>query len=178
MTETVGDNPKARAHVLVSRCLLGEPVRYDGEANPVEGSVLERWRREGRVVPVCPEVVGGLQIPRPPAEIESGEGVDGADVLAGEARVLTESGEDVTEAFVAGARRALFEALESEARVAVLKEGSPSCGSGRIYDGNFDGEVRDGGRGVTAALLEAYDVAVYSEDEVEQADEHLRRLDP
>lgn len=178
MTDTAGDNPRTRARVLVSRCLLGEPVRYDGEANPVEDSILDRWRREGRVVPVCPEVMGGLQTPRPPAEIESGEGVDGADVLAGEARVLTESGEDVTDAFLTGARRALIEALESEARVAVLKEGSPSCGSGRMYDGTFDGQVRDGGRGVTAALLEAYDVAVYSEEEFEQADEHLRRLDP
>ena len=166
-----------RAHVLVSRCLLGDPVRYDGDANPAEHSALDRWRREGRVIPVCPEVLGGLQTPRPAAEIESGEGIDGTDVLAGRAEVRTTSGEDVTGAFVDGAHEALFEALDADVRVAVLKEGSPSCGSGRIYDGTFDGSVRDGGKGVTTALLEAYEISVYSEDEIDLADAHLRRLD-
>lgn len=166
-----------RAHVLVSRCLLGDPVRYDGDANRVEDSALQRWRREGRIIPVCPEVMGGLDTPRPPAEIEPGEGLEGDDVLAGGARVQTASGADVTDAFVEGAHQALIEALEAEVQVAVLKEGSPSCGSGRIYDGTFEGEQRDGAMGVTAALLEAYDITVYSEYELERADAHLRRID-
>jgi uncharacterized protein YbbK (DUF523 family) len=67
--------------------------------------------------------------------------------------------------------------LEARVQVAVLKEGSPSCGSGRIYDGTFEGEEREGAMGVTAALLEAYDITVYSEDELERADAHLRRID-
>ncbi|WP_318023170.1 DUF523 domain-containing protein [Streptomyces sp. ICN988] len=75
--------------VLVSACLLGRPVRYDGGAKPVGDEVVERWRGEGRVVVFCPEVSGGLPVPRPAAEIVGG---DGADVLDGVARVLTERG--------------------------------------------------------------------------------------
>ena len=89
--------------ILVSRCLLGHRVRYDGGAHgPFD--LLERWQREGRVVALCPEVAGGLSTPRPPAEIPGGQG---GQVLDGERPVLTVDGEDVSAAFLDGARQAL-----------------------------------------------------------------------
>ncbi|MCP9949501.1 DUF523 domain-containing protein [Actinomadura madurae] len=149
--------------ILVSSCLVGRPVRYDGKAKPVSGGLVERWRAEGRLVPFCPEVSGGLGVPRPPAEIVGG---DGGDVLDGTARIRTGTGEDVTEEFLRGARLALDAARRSGARVALLKEGSPSCGGHRIYDGTFTGSPVPG-TGVTTALLRRSGVHVFSEDELD-----------
>ena len=158
--------------VLISACLLGERVRYDGRGFAVSGW-LERWTREGRVVPLCPEVAGGLPVPRPPAEIERGAG---SDVLAGNARLATREGVDVTAHFLAGATIALQTARREGIRVAVLKARSPSCGSGRIYDGTFSGTLRDGD-GTTAALLRANGVAVFDESQLEEAAAHLAGLE-
>jgi len=159
--------------VLVSACLLGEKVRYNG-ADAASGSrILEDWVREGRVVPFCPEVAGGLGVPRPPAEIQ---GAGGASVLDGAARVRTRTGLDVTGAFLRGAELALWAAREGGARLAVLKEGSPSCGSGFVYDGSFSGRRKDES-GVTAALLQRSGIAVFSENRLEEAAEHLRVLE-
>ena len=159
--------------VLVSACLLGEKVRYNG-ADAASGSrILQDWVREGRVVPFCPEVAGGLGVRRPAAEIQ-GEG--GASVLDGPGRVRTRSGEDVTGAFLRGAELALRAAREGGARLAVLKDGSPSCGSGFVYDGSFSGN-RSAEAGVTAALLGRSGIAVFSETRLEDAAEHLRRLE-
>jgi len=162
-----------RAKVLVSACLLGERVRYDARAAAVRDGHLERWLREGRVVAICPEVAGGLPVPRPPCEIQGGSG---ADVLAGRARVVSQLGDDETAAFRAGAERALELARIHGIRVAVLKERSPSCGSAQIYDGSFAGR-RIAGEGVTAALLRQHRVRVFSEEQLEEADEALRALD-
>ncbi|WP_067490719.1 DUF523 domain-containing protein [Actinomadura hibisca] len=148
--------------ILVSSCLLGRPVRYDGAGKPVAGALFEGWRAAGRLVPFCPEVGGGLPVPRPPAEIVGG---DGTAVLDGTARVLTDNGQDVTEAFLRGARLALDTAHRSGARIAILKEGSPSCGSHRIYDGTFSGRST-AGDGVTAALLEREGLHVFSENDL------------
>lgn len=167
--------------ILVSACLLGRRVRYDGDANRIENDALERWRRQGWVVPFCPEVAGGLGTPRPPAEIEAqsneeeggaepeDERWDGHAVLDGRARVVTESGEDVTDHFVAGAVGALEAARTSGAVMAILKEGSPSCGSGYVYDGTFNGSRREGAVGVTTALLERHGVRVFSESRLDEA---------
>ncbi|GLV52861.1 hypothetical protein TBS_34230 [Thermobispora bispora] len=159
--------------ILVSACLLGRPVRYDGRAKTSHDELLARWRAEGRLVPFCPEVEGGLPVPRPPAEIEGGTG--GEAVLSGAARVRTATGEDVTEAFLAGARRALEAARKAGARIAILKEGSPSCGSLRIYDGTFQGRTAPG-QGVTTALLERHGVRVFSEDRIPEAAAYLEEL--
>lgn len=158
--------------VLVSACLLGAPVRYDGRGSTSSSDVLTRWREDGRIVSICPEVAGGLAVPRPAAEIEGGDGVD---VLAGRARVRTAQ-HDVTDAFVAGARRALEVAQAHRVVVAVLKARSPSCGSLQIYDGAHDGTLRDG-VGVTAALLQAHGITVFDEDHLEEADALLTALD-
>lgn len=150
--------------VLVSACLLGQPVRYDGRSS-VHPDLLQVWQREGRVVPLCPEVAGGLPTPRPPAEIPGGQG--GA-VLDGEARVVTVQGEDVSAEFLAGARLALELVRRHGIRVAVLKSGSPSCGNRQVYDGTFSGSKIDG-EGVTSALLRREGVQVFSELELEEA---------
>ncbi|GAA3131190.1 DUF523 domain-containing protein [Streptosporangium carneum] len=159
--------------ILVSACLVGRRVRYDGAAKTSGDALLAAWRREGRLVPFCPEVEGGLPVPRPASEIEGGAG--GAAVLAGAARVLTADGTDVTRAFLAGAQAALAVARSFGVRVAILKEGSPSCGGLSVYDGSFRGR-RVPGVGVTAALLELHGVSVFTEDHVADAAVRLREL--
>lgn len=159
--------------VLVSACLLGEKVRYNG-ADAASGSrILTDWLAEDRVVAFCPEVAGGLGVPRPAAEIR-GDG--GGSVLDGTARVMTRAGDDVTAAFRRGAELALRSAVSSGARVAVLKEGSPSCGSGFVHDGSFSGR-RKPGPGVTAALLERHGIRVFSENKLEEAAECVRTME-
>ncbi|KAB8189338.1 DUF523 domain-containing protein [Nonomuraea phyllanthi] len=160
--------------ILVSACLMGRPVRYDGRARTSADARLAAWREEGRLVPHCPEVAGGLPIPRPAAEIEGGAG--GAAVLSGAARVLASDGSDVTAAFVAGARSALALARSSGVRLAVLKEGSPSCGVLSVYDGTFTGR-RGPGQGVTTALLERNGIRVFDEDHIEEAAAYLSALE-
>ncbi|WP_165671842.1 DUF523 domain-containing protein [Metapseudomonas otitidis] len=158
--------------ILISRCLLGQRVRYDGGAHgPYE--LLQRWQDEGRVVPVCPEVEGGLPTPRPPAEILGGQGLQ---VLEGQARVMTDGGEDVTTAFVAGARLALDLVRRHGIAVAVLKARSPSCGNEEAYDGTFTG-TRIPGEGVTAALLRQAGVRVFNETQLEAAQACLTALE-
>jgi uncharacterized protein YbbK (DUF523 family) len=160
--------------ILVSACLLGSRVRYDGGAKTSPDEHLAAWRAEGRLVPFCPEVEGGLPVPRPPAEIEGGAG--GAAVLSGAARVLTDTGTDVTPAFLAGAQAALAVARSFSARVAILKEGSPSCGALSIFDGTFRG-ARTPGQGVTTALLELHDIRVFTEHQIPAAAAFLAELE-
>lgn len=160
-------------YVLVSSCLLGSSVRYDGTHKRSGSEVLQRWLSEGRVVAICPEVAGGLPIPRPPAEVAAGAG--GAAVLAGLAKVVDANAFDFSREFIAGARQALLQAQAKGIRVAVLKEGSPSCGSGHIHDGTFSG-TQVPGRGVAAALLESAGIRVFSEEQFTEADRLLRTL--
>ena len=150
--------------VLVSRCLLGHRVRYDGGASGPYAQ-LAQWQAEGRVIALCPEVAGGLPTPRAAAEIPGGQGVE---VLADKAAVITTEGEDVTEAFVSGARQALALVERHGIRLAILKANSPSCGNRLTYDGSFSG-VKVEGQGVTAALLTRAGVQVFSELELEEA---------
>ncbi|QKH38489.1 DUF523 domain-containing protein [Achromobacter pestifer] len=161
-------------YVLVSSCLLGNPVRYDGRGASHDNAVLARWRDEGRVVAVCPEMAGGMPVPRPPAEIEPD--ADAAAVLAGRARVMAVSGEDVTTPFVHGAQAALAAARQHAIGIAVLKEGSPSCGSGYVYDGHFAGRKQPG-VGVTAELLARAGLRVFSEKQWDEAQACLAGLE-
>jgi uncharacterized protein YbbK (DUF523 family) len=158
--------------VLVSRCLLGHPVRYDGGAHGPFG-LLERWQAEGRVVALCPEVAGGLPTPRPPAEIPGGQG---AQVLDGLLPVRSVSGEDLTAAFLAGAQQALALVERHQIRLALLKARSPSCGNRENYDGSFSGR-KVAGEGVTAALLRRAGVQVFSEEQLAEAEVALRELE-
>jgi uncharacterized protein YbbK (DUF523 family) len=158
--------------ILVSRCLLGHAVRYDGGAHG-PFTVLERWQQEGRIVPLCPEVAGGLPTPRAPAEIAGGQG---AQVLDGRLPVLTLDGEDVTAAFIEGAEQALALVAKYGIRMALLKARSPSCGNRENYDGSFSG-TRVVGEGVTAAALRRAGVRVFSEEELPAAEAALRELE-
>ncbi|GAA3652462.1 DUF523 domain-containing protein [Nonomuraea antimicrobica] len=160
--------------ILVSACLMGRKVRYDGRAKTSDAARLAEWREEGRLVPFCPEVAGGLPVPRPAAEIEGGAG--GAAVLSGAARVVASDGSDVTAEFLAGARAALATARSEGIRMAVLKEGSPSCGALSIYDGSFQGR-RTPGQGVTTALLELNGIRVFDEGRLAEAAAYLRTLE-
>ena len=158
--------------ILVSCCLLGQRVRYDGGAHG-PFAVLERWQQEGRIVPLCSEVAGGLPTPRAPAEIAGGQG---AQVLDGRLPVLTVEGEDVTAAFVEGAEQALALVAQHGIRMALLKARSPSCGNRENYDGSFSG-TKVPGEGVTAAALRRAGVRVFSEEQLQEAAAELVRLE-
>jgi uncharacterized protein YbbK (DUF523 family) len=149
--------------ILVSACLLGERVRYNGGAAACDDPVLLRWLAEGRVVSVCPEVAGGLGTPRPPAERQA-------------LRVMTRSAVDVTSAFARGAECARDTARAHRIRIAILKDGSPSCGSSYVYDGTFTGRrIED--VGVTTAMLQRYGVRVFSEGQLDEAAAYLAGLE-
>lgn len=163
--------------ILISACLLGERVRYNGVSIWDDSNLpplMRTWASEGRLVPVCPEVAGGLSIPRPPAQIQGVGG--GPAVLSGAARVHTDDGRDVTAEFVAGAQVALDTARRHGIRLAILKENSPSCGSTRIHDGSFQG-VRIPGMGTAAAMLRAAGIDVFPETDLEAAAVRLAELE-
>lgn len=158
MTDAVdlgGEGP-----VLISACLIGVACTHGAEAKTRAWAL--RLVAEGRAVPVCPEVAGGLPIPRPAAEIERG---DGAGVLTGDARVTDEHGVDVTDAYLRGAAGARAAAERAGARTAILKARSPSCGVGATYDGTFSGTLVPSD-GVTAAMLRAAGMQVISDEDV------------
>ncbi|MDQ6998718.1 MAG: DUF523 domain-containing protein [Mariprofundus sp.] len=151
--------------ILISACLLGERVRYDGKHSLIHSDVLQAWEQQGRLIMLCPEVAGGLPIPRPPAEIAAG---DAKAIINGEGAIRRKDGSDVTEAFMAGAEMALALCMQHDIRVAILKEGSPSCGVNRVNDGSFSGtKIR--GLGVTACLLAQHGIAVFSEFQIKEA---------
>ncbi|WP_370292451.1 DUF523 domain-containing protein [Thalassolituus sp.] len=153
--------------LLISACLLGEKVRYDGDDNASKVRELQhwisQWNAQGRLVPVCPETSGGLPTPRPPAETTA----DGLEVLNGQARVITVAGKDVTDAFIAGAQKTLQQAKKCNAALALLAARSPSCGKGLIYDGTFSRTLTRGS-GVTVALLEMNGICCFTPDDAEE----------
>ena len=142
---------------LVSACLAGRACRFDGRDKKTP-DLLQALQREGvEIVPFCPEEAGGLGTPRPAARLEGG---NGHDVLDRRARVVTEQGVDVTEAFLQGARQAVERAEAEGCRVAYLKERSPSCGCALVH--TEEGLVP--GCGVTAAMLRRAGIAPISVD--------------
>jgi len=145
--------------LLISACLLGVACNHEGRGSP--RAVVEELGRRYRLIPVCPEVLGGLSTPRPAAELAGG---DGAAVLAGATVVVNVDGRDVTAAYRRGAEAAVLLARSTGARRAVLKARSPSCGSSRIYDGTFSRRLVDG-QGVTSAALRAAGVEVCSDED-------------
>ncbi|WP_075980685.1 DUF523 domain-containing protein [Bacillus massilinigeriensis] len=145
--------------ILVSSCLAGLKVRYDG--GDCFNQRIQQLIEQKKAVSVCPEVLGGLPTPRVPAEIIGG---DGDDVINEKAKVFDQNGKDVTEMFLKGAYAALDKAKEIGATMVILKENSPSCGSSFIYNGKFNGK-KIAGSGVTAALLRKNGIKVISEKE-------------
>ena len=135
--------------IVVSACLAGESCRYDGGHK--RNDVLARLLESGQAIAVCPEVLGGLPVPRSPYEVLEG-------------RVVGKGGEDVTREFESGAMQAVEQALEHGCTLAVLQPRSPSCGSGTIYDGSFQGRLIPGD-GVFAAALKRAGIQVMAENE-------------
>ncbi len=138
-----------KENVLVSACLLGEKCRYDGKSK--EYSEISCLKEKYNLIPVCPEVLGGLETPRTPCEIQNG-------------RVISKDGQDKTAEYEKGAKTALEIALKNNCKTAVLKAKSPSCGKGKIYDGSFSKVLTDG-NGVTADLLIKNNITVLTEKE-------------
>ena len=133
-------------NILISGCLLGLSCRYDGKSKGLDSEIIEKLKAKHTLIPACPEQLGGLSTPRTPAE-RQGE------------RVVTRSGGDVTAQYRRGAEEAVRLAKLLGCTVAVLKERSPSCGSGEIYDGSFTG-TRISGSGVFAQALKEAGIPV------------------
>ncbi|NQY64228.1 MAG: DUF523 domain-containing protein [Alteromonadaceae bacterium] len=148
--------------ILVSACLLGERVRYNAEVISLSDEIFNEWHQEGRLVSICPEVTGGLSIPRAPAEIEQSSG-----------KVFTKDGDDKTDAFMIGANKALLLCQRYNIKYALLKESSPSCGSKLIYDGHF-AEKKISGQGITTKLLREYGIKVFSEKNIAELEKLLK----
>jgi len=143
---------------LCSACLLGLECRYDGRSNLEKASaqLLEEFRN-GNVIPVCPEQLGGLSTPRTPSEIQGR--MSGEYVLDGRCKVMNKNGEDVTNQFIKGAYEVLKIAQSVGAKAYIGVQKSPSCGYGKTYDGTFTKTLIDG-NGVTVALLKRNGISV------------------
>ena len=139
-----------KTKIIVSACLLGENCKYNGGNNKCDDVIALAEKFE--IIPVCPECFGGLPIPRVPSEIKDG-------------RVYSKNGEDLTDKFLEGAQQALYIAKECNAPCAVLKENSPSCGFGKIYDGSFT-KTKIDANGITAQLLYDNDIQIFTENEI------------
>lgn len=150
--------------ILVSECLYGgRIVRYDGKGVPLLDPVFLKWKEEGRLVPICPEVFGGLPTPRPDAQRKDGG-------------VFTGAGADVTEPFTKGACEALRLARAGDVCFCIMKADSPSCGSKEIYDGSFTG-AKCPGQGLAVEVLRNAGYAVFDEEDMEAAAALLAELD-
>lgn len=137
--------------ILISACFLGQKVRYNGKIKTLEHELITQWHQQGRLVSICPEVIGGLAVPRPAAEINQ---------LSG--KVIASNGIDVSKEFEQGAIKALELCQKYGIQFALLKESSPSCGSKFIYDGTFSNN-KISGEGKTTKLLRENGIKVFSE---------------
>ncbi|MBG2876565.1 DUF523 domain-containing protein [Proteus alimentorum] len=150
--------------ILVSACLMGFKVRYNGTEKARLNTVLEQWQQEQRLVIHCPELAAGLPTPRASAEIA---GFNGDQVMQNSAKVIESTGNDVTAHYQLAAWLALRTALDSNCIVALFTDKSPTCGSQYIYDGNFSGVIKQG-EGVATALLRQHGIKVFSENQLEE----------
>lgn len=139
-------------NILISACLLGVNCRYNGEGQIMPNT--DRLMKKYNLVPICPEIYGGLSTPRDPSEIKNG-------------RVISKSGKDLTEYFERGAQEILVLAKLYNCKYAILKERSPSCGYKKIYDGTFSGKIIDG-NGILAELLIKNGIAIITETETDK----------
>lgn len=155
--------------ILVSACLEGQPVRYDGKDNLLSSPIWHKWKQEARLISICPEVQGGLSTPRAPAEI-----ISDPDSIHHQ-QVMTITGDTVTQAFEDGAKASVSLAIQEDIKIAILKANSPSCGNSLIYDGHFNG-TKIPGQGITAKALSDIGIRVFNEDQLLQAEAYLNQL--
>jgi uncharacterized protein YbbK (DUF523 family) len=145
--------------ILVSGCLSGNNSFYNGESKVCVP--IKKLVEENKAIPVCPELLGGLTVPREHSEIKGGTG---SGVLAKKCKVVTKSGKDVTTNFIAGGEAVLSLVKKYNIKKAILKSRSPACGCGKIYDGSFTGKLIKGD-GVTCALLKINGIKVINDEE-------------
>ena len=138
--------------LLISACLLGDNVKYNGKNNKID---ISKLKNKYELIPICPEVEGGLPTPRPPSEIVSNNPL----------RIINISKVDVTRYFLKGAKKALNICKNLNIKKALLKENSPSCGKNFIYDGSFSKTLK-AGQGVTVALLIKNSIKIFNENEI------------
>ena len=151
-----------KTKILVSACLMGFKVRYNGSHKNRVQHTLSRWQEEGRLVVHCPELAAGLPVPRLPAEIVGG---DGDAVMGDRAKIVESDGRDVTAHYQLAAWLALDAARAAGCEAALLTDGSPTCGSRTIYNGHFQSEKKTGD-GVAAALLRQHGIQVFSGEQI------------
>lgn len=142
--------------ILVSACLLGEQVRYDKKTITYQHQLLSQWQAQNRLVAFCPEVAGGLPVPRDASEI----------ITMNPFVVVTNKHNDVTQYFEKGAQLALDLCREQQINVAILTEKSPSCGSSTVYDGNFSNTLKPG-EGLTTHYLRQHGISVFNQHQLE-----------
>ncbi len=140
----------AKEKVLISACLIGENVKYNGKNNLL--SNIEELKKRFELIPFCPEVEGGLSTPRPPSEIISQDPV----------KIINKCGKDVTKFFINGAQKTLETCLKFDIKKAILKSNSPSCGKDFVYDGTFSNNLINA-EGVTARLLRKNNIRLFTE---------------
>lgn len=149
--------------ILVSECLYGgRIVRYDAQDVTEKNPIFLKWKEEGRLVPICPEVFGGLPIPRPDSQ-RIGK------------RVKTGAGKDVTLEYTLGAEETLRLALVNDVAFAIMKQDSPSCGSKFIYDGTFT-DTKIEGQGLAVEMLRDAGFKVFAEEDIDEAAAYLETL--
>jgi len=146
---------------------LGDSVRYDGGNKLLEHPILRQWKQDKCLLSICPEVAGGLPIPRAPAEIQSSHD----DHIL----VKTNNGRDVSNEFKSGAEKTLQFCFDNNIKIAILTDGSPSCGSETIYDGKFQSN-KITGEGVTTLLLRKNNIQVFGENQIELAQDSYCKL--
>ncbi len=160
--------------ILISACLLGQPVRYDGKSLASDHPLIQQWLTQHCLIPFCPEVAGGLPTPRAAAEIiaHTGQLVGGQALLSNQASVQTQAGVNVSAPFMKGAQLALELCQQHNIRFALLSARSPSCGNETIYNGQFNKTLIDG-LGVTAALLTNNGIEVFNQFEIDELAQHI-----
>jgi len=163
----------AKEKILLSACLAGYPVRYNGSDKSCPASLLQQWHDEGRLVTHCPELAAGLATPRLSAEMVNGQGID---MLNGRAQMMESDGRDVTQSYVLAAWLALQTAQSHGCRFAIMTDGSPTCGSQNVYDGSFSGE-KVPGEGVAAALLRQHGIEVFNEHQLDALKHRLAEVE-
>lgn len=149
--------------ILISSCLLGAKVRYHGGDAHCNHPLIERWLEEKRLVSLCPEVSAGASIPRAPSEIIG-------------SKIKNNEGADVSALYLHGAQLALEIVKTHHIKIAILKENSPSCGSHFIYDGTFTSN-KIAGMGVTASLLTQHGIKIFSEEQLEEVEIYLNKIE-
>lgn len=153
----------AMLKILVSECLYGgRVVRYDGGEVPETHPTFLKWKEEGRLIPICPEVFGGLPTPRPDSQRQGD-------------KVIASTGPDVTEEYTKGALEAVRLAKENDVAFCIMKQDSPSCGSKFIYDGTFT-DTKIPGQGLAVEMLRDAGFKVFAEEDIDEAAEYLEKL--